>query len=296
MDEQSIFAGVVRGENAHTQLLCNLMEGSKLFRKLVYSFLTGAELPPTDIILEPQYRKEDGGIPDITVSTGGVEKKFMFHLEVKVSPTCPMTSRQNDGYSDNDIFLVPRNWDSLRKNPKKRIRYWSDLSVELGKCEELLQDSVFLHYEMLLGVQFSAVHLKESETEMLTHVDPKEFVSSACKLQFSIKAAAGRLNRDEVNGNILSTRIECGPSEYGFYIKEDGADLLWVGMWGSPGMLLCAAYMNSWRDHGRWKGFTHLPGSSWSILSMNELVLGAERDLVQALVSAVKSLLAEVLS
>jgi hypothetical protein len=46
MSKASIFEEIVRYENEHTQLLCNLLNQFGRFRSLMFRFLTGEEIWP----------------------------------------------------------------------------------------------------------------------------------------------------------------------------------------------------------------------------------------------------------
>jgi hypothetical protein len=209
------------------------------------------------------------------------------------------------GYGGNVIFLVPTGWRYIGE--VRRFRFWNALVPLIEIDKELMRDDVFRQYLLLIDPKFPSVRLTREEAQMVIEAPRKATVSLARKLHRTVDLLADHFRGLQFMGSVLETRIE--PSideparlldEYGFLIHAGGKELLWIGMWGTEGLLLGAAYnAERYPKDKRISGFSPAKsedGSGWEVLELNDLLLNEQSDVVSKAIEHLQPILREMLA
>jgi hypothetical protein len=292
MREKSIFSGVARSENAHTELLCNLLNHSQAFQAIFYNFLTGTMMPSLKPRITTQFFSAEDGRPDLVFDFSGTRANLI--IEVKVRSSCAATSFQTAepteaGYHrlGEVYFLVPRNWQH-RYSISGRLLTWEGLASALCRSQDLYDDMFLREYMMLLDLEFPSIRFTEDERTMLSANEARVVVTSAIKLHRTVDSLAERFKE-------LDFKVEGSfdASEYGYYIrsKSTGRFLLWFGMWSTYDLLLGAGYENNWHSARTFEGFLPMENSTWQVVSLNAMVLREDDDIVQSAFELLKAIL-----
>jgi hypothetical protein len=301
MSGRSIFENVVRYENAHTQLLCNLMERSKSFRSLAFLFLAGTDLPNGDIVIHTQRKLEDNSCPDVKMSVQSSASEDLL-VEVKVRIDCPLTTAQKLGYRKPStlVFLAPKGWKRIADIPcGSKVKLWNDLAMELAgwleKNDQLKMDPLYpllLEFQQLLDLEFPTIRLTASEVQMLATAQRKDVISVALKLTRIVEDLNHHFDGLAI-GDVVLTVENCPRtnSEYGFYIKAEGKYLLWIGMWSEADLLLGTGYQDKpdWRASKPIEGFHE--SCDYNIFDLEDVLSDGRRDAVQSIIETLLPIL-----
>jgi hypothetical protein len=280
--ERSIFSGVARTENSHTELLCNLLHYSENFRALFHNFLTGVAIPSDPPHITTQFVSPEDGRPDLVFDYKNAAMRNLI-IEVKVRTSRATTPYQAaeaeaSGYHKlgRVFFLVPRGWDHV-VIANARVLTWENLANQLSRSPEITQDTILREYLRHLDLEFPSIRFTEDEKVMLSLSRPHQVVETAIKLHRTVDSLAERFKE-------AGYRVESSgdASEYGYYIrsKTSSGMLLWFGMWSTYDLLLGAGYENAWHHSRQFEGFTQMANSRWSVLSLNEVIMRDDDDLV----------------
>jgi hypothetical protein len=296
MREKSIFSGVVRTENSHTELLCNLLHHSHYFQKVFHQFLTGREMPVTDARITTQFVSKDNGRPDLMFRLGSGHGDLI--VEVKVRSSCVATAFQTADASEagyhqlGDVyFLVPRDWDHISTVVGK-TRTWEELAIELSRHPAFGDDVILREYLMLLELEFPSIRLTEVERTMLDSHAPATVITTAIKLHRIVDSLADRFKS-------LGYKVEgeSSATEYGYSVRDRAAGnvtTLWFGMWSTYDLLLGAGYMQDMHPAKVYEGFIKMDSSPWYLLSLNELLRSGDNDVVDIAFRRLESTLSQM--
>jgi hypothetical protein len=301
MSGESIFSGVLSDENAHTELLCNLLRRSDAFLELFYQFVTGKRLPHQKPTILSQFYAGDDGRPDILLDFGDTSSNII--VEVKTRSNCRTTPPQRDGpgkagYGNRGTayFLVPGDWKHRGDIASNKMRMWKKLATELNKAADLMGDVVLHEYQAMLDLEYPSIRFSESERNEMAMSDPQVFVAAAIKLHRVIDSLGSRFRNHIILGQKLTTLFERTETEYGYYVKSKttGLNLLWFGMWSDRKLLLGASYRKEWHPSRSLPGFFPA-GNDDCALSLNDLVLNEAEQAVQSAFERLESILETML-
>jgi hypothetical protein len=206
-------------------------------------------------------------------------------VEVKVRASCAATPFQTANVSEagyhqlGDVyFLVPRGWDHIA-TVGGEVRTWEDLAIELSRHPAFGDDVLLREYLMLLELEFPSIRFTEVERAMLDSHAPAIVITTAIKLHRIVDSLADRFKAFgyKVDG-------EASTTEYGYYVRSRtaGRVILWFGMWSTYDLLLGAGYKQDMHPTKIYDGFLQMDSSPWLLLSLNDLVLSAHDDVVEA--------------
>lgn len=300
MSEGSIFEGIVRIENTHSRLLCNLMNRSPSFRGLVFRRLTGNEPGEEDFTAQPQVDLDEGGRPDIKIHFPENSARDSY-VEIKTERDCRPTRYQSGGYGDPDKlrFIVPAGWRHIYGVPQaSKIIFWNEIVSLIEHEEELRNDPLFREYRLLIDRKFPSIRIRPEEMQMMEQCDKKVIVSLARELHRTIDALIEHFDGFVIHARKLKTEFDQSEDEYGFNIKSVDRKLLWVGMCTAEGQLLCAAYDLRWLQSRHFGGFLAAKSKDWEgweVLSLNDLFSIEHCDVVSEAIKLLQPTLNEML-
>ena len=295
MSGRSVFSGVARNENSHTELLGNLLRYSLSFQSFFLQFVSGAEFPAGQAIISTQFQSEGDGRPDLVFDFQGARKNVV--VELRVRPSCASTHNQTAGPGEagyrhlGDVyFLVPKHWVH-RSSIAGPVRTWEDLALSLSRASAMKDDLLLREYLKLLDLEFPSIRFSDEERTMLGTSGARLTVSAAIKLHRTVDSLAERFK--EVGYRVEASADE---GEYGFYIRarETNRYLLWVGMWSSYDLLLGVGVESHWLSGQVLNGFIPTQDSHWQVYSLNEIILAERSDVVETAFQSILSVLSEL--
>jgi hypothetical protein len=293
----SIFDGVVKDENNYSRLLCNLLNRSPHFRAVFLDFIGEPTAIHSDFTACDQRNEEGGGRPDLELTFGDISKRF---IEVKANRACPITYHQARAYGNAGwlTFLVPAGWRFCGcKPPESGLKFWNELSTAIWRDAELNQDTLFREFQMLINRKFPSAHLETKEVEALARCDLKALAPLIVIVPRVVDALLEHFDGQSVGGRKLSVKSDCSDDQYGFLVKSESGDLMWVGTWRSAGLLLGIAYDTRWPLKATPPGFWE-DGSTdgWRVFSLEGVVLSGESDIVSAAIRQIESRLEPIVA
>lgn len=291
---KSVFAGVVRNENAHTELLSNLLNRSHDFLNFFLSFVAGGSCLGIGKITTQQ-RSNTDGIPDLLIERSGQRNLV---LEIKTRVDCPVQNAQTGSNKDRSYenigevyFLVPRNW-KLTSQVSYPQRTWEDLVIALQKSDLPHNDELLREYLSLLLLLFPSIQFTKGERALLSSTERSSIVQIAIKLHRVVDSLAEMLKGE--GHRVIPERKE---DEYGCVIqlKETKTDLLWVGMWAKHNILLGAGYDTAWSPLLNAPELELIEKSSWRMLDLSPFILNeAASNITQVAFDRIQPLLTKL--
>jgi hypothetical protein len=301
VDAISIFDGVVRHENEHSRLLCNLLNRSRAFRCLVYYFLADVELGEDDFVANPQVDFLEEGRPDIEICFRENPSKSFF-VETKTERDCTLTPPQKAGYGSHDKlrYIVPAGWKhASHVQNVSGIRLWNKLVSLIEQDAELQDDPLFREYRLLIDRKFPSIRLRHEEVQLIERSENiAVLISLARKMHRAIDALYEHFNGSSIDANKLTIVFDkSSDDQYGFDIKAADRKLLWVGMWSGEGQWLCAAYDMEWPQSKHVEGFSKAKSEhEYEVLPLSELFSNQRIDIVSEVVERLQPILKKMLA
>jgi hypothetical protein len=299
----TIFEGVVRKENDHTNLLRNVMEKNQLAAASALSYLLEKKVSDTDaesfeFRTQCSFLTASGReIPDLLVAG----QDFRCIIEAKTDPELLLTSAQKNGYKAcfesagerHLCFLVPDRWKGLKDVEQVRtslqsvdifvhVRGWRGLAAELNDTARSLGDAILIEATDFWKWKFEGESMSPEEKEFLSAWSGKQY-KALRKLQKSIDQA-----RNLFDAQGYETELETSYTDsYGFYLKRARFYLLWVGIWTPSPVPLSYGYHAT---KSIWRRPNPIPVSPISVQSYNLWPLGPETwDSPEKIFETVKS-------
>jgi hypothetical protein len=261
----TIFDDLVTIENDFTNLLRGILERQPSLLVPGLYRLAGIELKQRDLITaalrtQTVFAGANGrAIPDLLIET----ESFRCLIEIKIDPGLPLSEAQKQGYESCFSgpkrrylgFLVPDNWQYKHQFEQIRSSDCSQLNTILSTWPELVKaiepevkkigDPVLNEALLFLSETFEAHKMTPKEESSLAQW-PNDTVSALRKLELTLQQA-----KKIFASRGLGTEFE-KPSfdEHGFYLKQDGVYLLWIGIWSKAPAPLSFGYNTS---HPRWR-------------------------------------------
>lgn len=254
MSNESIFNKLVRGENAHTQLLCNLLKRENVFREALLenlsphlaNFVQAAHL-------KTQVHLAGCGQADILIRS----PQLTIIIEVKTEVHRSLTEKQQlldhpasylrwlerekaKGSEAWLVFLVPASWkhreqkeDEITAYQKRfgskgiqvRQVFWEDISRLIKKPVDKNEISLLEEFRLLLEQRFGPIGFTEEEANtMFQDIFPMSTM-------LELIALVNKLGEDNVSKSI---KLDITKNEIGWYFKKGGkskACWLYLGCW-----------------------------------------------------------------
>lgn len=326
MKHPSIFEGVVRGEDSHTDLLRNLMCADTAYGIEVCKMLQPKglsleldKLPEvqTQVMLKAPPLKH--GRADLVIES----KSAVLLVEVKTDLYCPLTKNQDfglddagrpkvkgyvaylehrkqQGFSVGLCLLAPRCWTRRPKIEHRLHRL--EVPAHLVTWESLRMLTTRAHFGKMaqefgsfLERDFMSISFGEEEASLLTSgLGLEVFASTSLKLHELVKQATKQLKADLNSGN---TRFEVkepsgDASEHGVFVYRGDKCLIWFGIWDEARWPLVVGVDEKWGDKRQELDLSGLssvrtPISAWKTFQLpQECFTGPEP--LPILVSALK--------
>ena len=261
----TVFDRIVFKENDHTNLLRNLLDRNARFAAAVMSevlerSVTESESAALTFDTQQLFVNDVGReIPDVVIT--GDEIHCI--IEAKIDPFLGLTEGQQNGYRACFVdkkegaltFLVPDDWkhrtavDTIRAQYQSQIRVnrlsWSRL-IEIGeRVSDERPDEVLSDALQFWKWRFQSTLMNADELKVLNGWSPTIY-TAIHKLEKTVDQA-----RKLFDARGFTTDPEGGGVEYhGFYIKNEGRFLLWIGVWTEAKIPL--AYGYDFRDKATW--------------------------------------------
>jgi hypothetical protein len=270
MNHDSIFHKLVMNEDSHTQLLCNLMEQRRDFRRvflgLILSPAFASEIDQnirTRIEVQPNC-----GRPDLIIQSDRVSA--LVEVKIRISQGC--TPNQPEGYfqallqetrsSRWLVFLVPRGWEHVQETEgsldrlkkvrpnagiETKIVYWEEVLRIIEGSDPNTRDPFVEEFRKLLTERFGPLTFSTEELRMSFSGDFPLAFRAVRKMEWLVD----EIRTKAENYKTAPTEKKERKHEYGVYFKNAKGDyLLWFGIWplvceevGSP---LCFGVDQSW--------------------------------------------------
>jgi|ERR1017187_6386209 hypothetical protein len=281
MKQASIFEGVVRGEDSHTNLLRNLMLADAPYGMAVCELLrpTGFNLQFTELPdIQTQVTLATPGLnhgrADMLIESGSA----VLLVEVKTALYCDLTDNQDFGLDDQGkpklkgyvsylkyrqqqgayvglSLLAPRSW--VHRETIRRQLAQLDIPTQSRTWEQVCTLSLNPHFGKLAGEfgaflenDFMDISFAPEEVSLLTsELGLKAFGSASLKLHELVKQAEKELK------SILNTSAATGfevrdlwgdAKEHGAVVYHNGKRALWFGTWSEAGSPLVAGFDERW--------------------------------------------------
>jgi hypothetical protein len=254
MSKESIFHKLVRGENAFTQLLCNMMKRDEGFRarflESLGEHLTG-QVAATH--LRAQVHLEGCGQADILIRS----PQLTMIIEVKTEDQRGLTERQDlldrpnsyrswleekkaNGSEAWLVFLVPTSWKYRDEKQVEIAAYKQRFGAKGIQVEQIFWDRVLHLIEHIVHMK-DAPLLEEFRLLLEQRYGPigfgKEEIKKMLEQSFPLAtmlklvALVNNLGEDAVK---KSVKLDITKEEIGWYFKKPGEEKacwLYVGCW-----------------------------------------------------------------
>ena len=281
MKHFSIFEGVVKSEDAYTNLLRNLMLADPEYCASVGALLTPHGLTllcdqSADVRTQVPLQSGDTkhGRADLLIET----RSAVLLVEVKSDLYCRLTDNQHFGLDDNGNPKIKGYLQFLEEKRLEGVavglcvlapRQWLYRGETEGYLKKLSIPAHFVQWESLcartitsnftnavneFGVflegEFMSITFGESESSLVTSdAGLAAFGSASLKLHELVKQAAKELkvllNSSPPMG--YEVRDMWGDSsEHGAIVYRQGKALLWFGTWAVTGWPLVVAFQDKW--------------------------------------------------